>query len=380
MGTIRLRGSTFWARWMYKGKTFERSTGISIGVNKAIEKATRKMEEFTAPYRTMDELDLQTFFSMKIKTLGQIALEANVKANGITLGKAFDAFMKSPRRREVKISSVNKYRRILDRISEYFGKNTLMSDITPSAAEAYAVELGEGVANGTFNNYIANIRHVWEVLSAQSGCKVNPWREIQKKKDDGIRKAPITQSNIQMIKDYAESKGQKDIRLLVTIGEHTGMRIGDCAHLRWEDIDISNGFIRVTTIKTGAKISIPILKGLRTELEAIPEDRRTGYVIPSLIHKSGDEFYTVKKCLDALNPIFKMCGAEFTSNNSGSRRHSSMTFHGLRAAFVTTCAEAGIPLEIVKSVVGHSTISMTEHYTHIREKAVKDAFDKAGIK
>ena len=67
MGSLRLRGRTYWVRWQYKGESYERSTGIKIYEKKAEEKAFRKMEELTAPYRLANERDLSTFLSMKVK-------------------------------------------------------------------------------------------------------------------------------------------------------------------------------------------------------------------------------------------------------------------------------------------------------------------------
>ena len=45
MGALRLRARTYWARWHYKGQSYERSTGVKIDERKAEE--TKKMEEFT---------------------------------------------------------------------------------------------------------------------------------------------------------------------------------------------------------------------------------------------------------------------------------------------------------------------------------------------
>jgi integrase len=48
-------------------------------------------------------------------------------------------------------------------------------------------------------------------------------------------------------------------------------------------------------------------------------------------------------------------------------------FHDLRHSYVTRCAEAGIPLQVVQSQVGHVGVSMTELYTHITIRAVHKA-------
>ena len=82
-----------------------------------------------------------------------------------------------------------------------------------------------------------------------------------------------------------------------------------------------------------------------------------------------------------IDRIFKRSGVkQVASGQHGRKTRVVKSFHSLRSRFVTMCAEAGIPLEIVKVVVGHTTQKMTEHYAHIREKAVKEAFDRAGVR
>ena len=40
------------------------------------------------------------------------------------------------------------------------------------------------------------------------------------------------------------------------------------------------------------------------------------------------------------------------------------TFHSLRHTFVLLAANAGVPLHIVQSIVGHESMAMPRHYYH----------------
>ena len=372
-GSLRLRGLTFWARWKYKGQVFERSTGIKLGMPKAREKAVKKLDELTAPYRLAGELDLQTFMATKLKTLGEAVIEAHVHGTELTLGEAYSAFVKSPRRRRIKERSLGQYETILSALSQKFGHDRLMNKITQTAACEYAEEIGESVSNLTFNNYIAKIAHVWDVLGPQNNMTVNPWRGIVSREDDSLSRAPLTDEEIGNAKKISEANLGPEGRTLIVIGQNTGMRIGDCATLKWQDIDINTGFIRVKTEKTGAKVSIPILKELKDELTAIKSSANGTYVLPSL-SKKADTISNI------MADMFRKAGIETSKKTKKDRRaRPYKTFHSLRTCFITMCAEAGVSLEIVKAVVGHTTQKMTEHYTHIRESAVKEAFSKAGI-
>ena len=51
------------------------------------------------------------------------------------------------------------------------------------------------------------------------------------------------------------------------------------------------------------------------------------------------------------------------------------SLHSFRHTFVSFCADAGVPEAVVASIVGHDTIAMTRHYTHISAGAKQRAID-----
>ena len=55
------------------------------------------------------------------------------------------------------------------------------------------------------------------------------------------------------------------------------------------------------------------------------------------------------------------------------RRTPEATFHSLRHTFVSFAANAGVPLHIVQSIVGHESTAMTQHYYHENLDALKSA-------
>jgi integrase len=56
----------------------------------------------------------------------------------------------------------------------------------------------------------------------------------------------------------------------------------------------------------------------------------------------------------------------------GMRAASLYGWHSLRATFVVLAVEAGIPLEDIRKIVGHTTVEMTEEYYNPKEENVMD--------
>ena len=75
-----------------------------------------------------------------------------------------------------------------------------------------------------------------------------------------------------------------------------------------------------------------------------------------------------------LKRIFKVANIT-TSVKLEGRKHRTpeATFHSLRHTFVSFAANAGVPLHIVQSIVGHESTAMTRHYYHENLAALKSA-------
>ena len=71
---------------------------------------------------------------------------------------------------------------------------------------------------------------------------------------------------------------------------------------------------------------------------------------------------------------FDDCGIETTrERENGVRRVLEVGFHSLRHSFVSMCRKSGVALSVVESLVGHSSVDMTRHYTHTSQLAAQNA-------
>ena len=78
----------------------------------------------------------------------------------------------------------------------------------------------------------------------------------------------------------------------------------------------------------------------------------------------------------SIKRLFERSGVKTEFEVKGKRARSDAGCHSLRHTFATRCIAAGIPPHIVQMIVGHSTATMTERYTHLESKDVLKAFEK----
>ncbi len=158
---------------------------------------------------------------------------------------------------------------------------------------------------------------------------------------------------------------------------YTGMRPGETAALVWNDIDFDKNEIRVHAAKESGSKSIKAPKtdaGNRT----IPIHAE---LLPLLKEKKNSPF----------SPVFPTGAGNFQNENSlrrlwtGFKRDldihmgakvyrnqiiesvvaDDLTPYCLRHTFATDCAKAGVPLETVRWLMGHSDIAITANiYQH----------------
>lgn len=158
----------------------------------------------------------------------------------------------------------------------------------------------------------------------------------------------------------------------------TGMRWGEVSALRWSDIDERTKTITVAraqyrgtvdTTKTGSVRSVP----LADELAAVLQEHRVllvstqhpglaaGWVFPSSSGTPKSSACIRPALLEALE-------------DAGVRRRQ--TVHGLRRTFNDLLRQITSG-EVVRSMTGHSSKVMTEHYSHVAQSEKSAAVTRA---
>lgn len=142
------------------------------------------------------------------------------------------------------------------------------------------------------------------------------------------------------------------VRALVQLMRHTGLAIRDAVTIEAREIvrDEKKKLTRVTTArqKTGTHVSVPLLPDVAAELSTITNGRK--YLFWS---GNGLETSAVTNWQHDLRAAFRMAFG----------KNTDFTPHCLRDTAAVSWLTAGVPLEEVSKLLGHSSIRTTEkHY------------------
>lgn len=164
----------------------------------------------------------------------------------------------------------------------------------------------------------------------------------------------------------------------------TGLRISELASLQWSDIDLKEGMLRLTdetmvkkkskatkrTTKSGYNRSFPIHSDLVKVFDEMPI--RSGKVFRG---PRGGQLKpdTVRVILirDVITPLTKTFpqGEDETGFADGRP-------HSFRHYFCSTCANSGVPENMVMRWLGHRSSEMVQHYYHLHDAEAKQRMDK----
>jgi hypothetical protein len=131
----------------------------------------------------------------------------------------------------------------------------------------------------------------------------------------------------------------------------------------------------VKTSKTGELAEVPLFPLLRSALENLT--RSGPYCFPEAAEMYKDNIHGISW---RFQKALKAAGITDTlvERDDASQRASVKDFHSLRTTWITMALSAGVPMELVRRVTGHSTVDVVlKHYFRPGREAFRSALETA---
>lgn len=235
----------------------------------------------------------------------------------------------------------------------------------------------------TIKRKIATLKAFFNYLEFEDVIIVNPFRKMKIKIKEG-KKLPstISLSNIKKLFRYLYNQKElylksnkkspygyftfaRDIAVLeILFG--TGLRVSEVSNIKPENIDLVNGLIKITGKGNKERI-IPIcdkeikqaLKEYSNTFQAKNSESNYFFVNrhDSRLSEQSIRFMIKKICVEA-------------------KLENHITPHMFRHSIATLLLENGVDIIYIQSLLGHSSISTTQIYIQVNERAKKRELDK----
>jgi len=154
-------------------------------------------------------------------------------------------------------------------------------------------------------------------------------------------------------------------RLLFLLMLRCGLRVSEACTLTWEQIDMETGTIRINNSKGQVDRVVYLSPDVEQALKQWPRVlSRCGYLFPSDLKPSQPlTARTVQRWM-----------VHYVQQAGITRPY---TPHCLRHTFATQLLNAGIPLEVLKELMGHQSIQMTLRYAQLYESTKREQYNQA---
>ena len=271
-----------------------------------------------------------------------------------------DEFIESLKAKQASNNTIVSYERDIMKFSNYFEeKGKKIFDLTRDDMLEYIDYLkSEGKSNPTISRSIASVKRLYKYLLSKNLVEENIVENIESPKVDRKDLMILTQDEIEKLleqPDLSELKGQRDKAMLEVLYS-TGIRVTELISLKLEDVNLTNGYIKVK--KKNSERHIPLgnlsLKCLKEYINKVrPLLIRTEEEKTLFINTNGQ-----KMTRQGYWKILKQYKEQATIDKD-------ITPHSIRHSFAVHMLQNGAEIKTVQELLGHTDIASTMMYTQI---------------
>lgn len=246
-------------------------------------------------------------------------------------------------------------------------KNTPLEQISPFDLERLKSDLiANNLSPATIKHVLVLFRQIWNKAVKWNMTRIqNPISAIQLPRVQNRRERFLTREQAKMLLAELMIIDQP-IYEMALLSLQTGMRAGEIFALRWADVDVDTLTISVPTGRGGMKRAGRKVYMNETVAKMFTEKPLGGPVEWIFATSNGKQRTKMSK-------IFLKTVRRIGLNDGVTDRRDLVTFHTLRHSFASWLAQQGTPLVAIKELMGHSTLSMTERYSHLIPDLKRDA-------
>lgn len=284
------------------------------------------------------------------------------------LGKSYvEQYLRHKYRRNCKANTLKQAATSLVQFLSFFANsgNIVLEQLSRADIEAFVESLQDrGLKPSTVNTRLRNVYAFLRFLILE--YKVVSWdlmeRKIKLKLPDRLPRA-IDAQHLQQLLAVIDNLRDRALILLLL---RTGMRIGELLNCKVEDVDLAEQKILIyqsdkTSVGRVVYYSDDAQQALLAWLRARDPLKE------QLFYGRGANPLCYEAARSILQKYLQKAGLQ----------HNGYTLHCLRHTYATDLLNAGMPLECLRVLLGHSNLEITRRYARLSDKTREEEYFKA---
>lgn len=250
------------------------------------------------------------------------------------------------------------------------GQQIQPNEVTKEQARSYVIEAQSKYSRRTLRNHISGLRTFFKFCLARKRIAINPFHNLSLPRPDKPLPQILTEKQIFKLLDQpillSEEQANPSFHelrdlLVMELLYAAGLRISELIGMNYGDINFINASVKITGKGGKERISPIGQKALKTlslfrELYAKEYSNSS----PVIINQYGNRLST--RSVQIL--LKKYLGT--------AKLPSDLTPHKIRHSFATHLLNRGADLRAVQELLGHSSLSTTQIYTHVSAARLKE--------
>lgn len=291
----------------------------------------------------------------------------------------------------IKESTLSKYAKILENhLLPEFSKMEIQKINSFAVNQFVAKKLKNGRLDGkgglsskTVQDMVMVLKSILKMAVDEYSCKVqikNAVMPDRKKRKISV----LTVDEQKILSGYALEDIHDLKRLGLLMCMVTGMRLGEICALRWSDLDLNSGILKIRhtlqriqniSAKASEKTSVIIdTPKTNSSIREIPLTNAMASILIAVKPEEEDSYFLTGRDDKYMEP------RTYQYYFSRTIEHLNITplnFHGLRHTFATRCIENGFDTKSLSEILGHSNVNITlNRYVHTSMDAKKRQMER----
>jgi integrase len=251
---------------------------------------------------------------------------------------------------QLALSTQTHHRVVFRWLCRHYGDLPLTA-ITPAWLRQWQEAITPGHTVGTVRQYLVTMSGALRWAVEQGWLDANPMDQVRIPPQSPGRVRFLSAEESQRLIDACQRSDNAFLYVIVMMAVSTGCRRQELCRLRWPEVDLERGTVRLVTTKNKHPRAVPVT-GLALELlRAHATTARSGvaWVFPRV---------------DGQRPVLIEQAWRTARKRAGLL---NFRFHDLRHTCASYLAMTGASLLDIAEVLGHKKLDMVKRYTHLTE-------------
>tara|TARA_Y100000589_G_scaffold332346_1_gene392167 strand:+ start:17593 stop:18477 length:885 start_codon:yes stop_codon:yes gene_type:complete len=284
--------------------------------------------------------------------------------------KKYQSYLKNERR--YSFFTTRSYLIDLNQFFNYLGFNSdNFHSIKSADVRDWIIHLKDkNLSAKTINRKISSLKSFFNFCEIELSLDNNPAQKIRSLKEEKRLPSVVSESSLKLLFESPDTfeqsfNGLRD-KFIIDLLYQSGLRLSELINLEIDNFDKKNKFIKILGKRNKERI-IPITDCLIKLFQSYIQERSKIQMHPDaqsylFVTKKGKKTYP-----KMIYRIVNFYLSKFSSLNKTSP-------HVLRHAFATHLLNNGADLNVIKKILGHSSLMSTQVYTHVSSEKIKKVY------